>query len=367
MGHRANYAILENGRVSLYYSHWGALTISEDMFWGPSQAEEFIKQLDQGDEWLDDVWGEGGVAFDKDDQVITLFGLELLAREPHRATFLALMRGLWASFGWQVQWAEAGMPAIAAAVGKDPSIATAKPRPPVAVDLDEVGPPKRPLPEVDYRLSCLITTLRGDQISHVVSDQLATGLLANGPEFLTIVDRLPPIEVFMGRWSKPEYFDDEPWSLGDEFTSSMIVDLDANELAFRELYANEAASGYLSLHWKGWELRRFKGQLDAHFARLGVAIPEQLIPLSGNLREPSELDESDVIRDIATHLFDKTKHDEPMEMMRAIAALEEEDGTELFINPEAMKAIPRVGLDDTKRHQLWGKALQSLTANEQSK
>lgn len=44
MGDRANYAIVERGKLSLYYSHWGALTVAEDIFWGPVRTEEFIRK-----------------------------------------------------------------------------------------------------------------------------------------------------------------------------------------------------------------------------------------------------------------------------------------------------------------------------------
>ena len=43
MGHRATYAIRESGTIELFYSHWGALSVPVDIFWGPEEAEAFIR------------------------------------------------------------------------------------------------------------------------------------------------------------------------------------------------------------------------------------------------------------------------------------------------------------------------------------
>ncbi len=76
MGDRANYAIRENGQVELFYSHWGATTIAEDIFWGPPKTEAFIRGSTPADEWLDDVWAQGGIAFDKDRRSLTYYYAE---------------------------------------------------------------------------------------------------------------------------------------------------------------------------------------------------------------------------------------------------------------------------------------------------
>ena len=61
MGDRANYTVRENGQVRLYYSHWGAVTVAEDVFWGPLRTEEFIRNNKVTTDWLDDVWAQGGI------------------------------------------------------------------------------------------------------------------------------------------------------------------------------------------------------------------------------------------------------------------------------------------------------------------
>ncbi|SEU27944.1 hypothetical protein SAMN03159358_4640 [Paenibacillus sp. NFR01] len=44
MGQRANLIIVKNGAYDLYYSHWCANTLPEDIFWGERYAIPFIEQ-----------------------------------------------------------------------------------------------------------------------------------------------------------------------------------------------------------------------------------------------------------------------------------------------------------------------------------
>src|SRR5687768_12971723 len=100
MGHRSIYAIRRDGTVELFYSHRGALTVPQDVFWGPAWAEAFIRALEATDEWLDDVWAEGAVALDFDEQRVTFYGGEL-----HDAMDVleGLMRIVWGP-AWTVRY-----------------------------------------------------------------------------------------------------------------------------------------------------------------------------------------------------------------------------------------------------------------------
>lgn len=305
MGHRANYVIRENGRISLYYTQWGALTVPEDIFWGPETAEKFIRkqQVVNPLHWLDDVWGEGGVALNKDAKTITWFGGELIAHEPYRTTFTKLMKALWAQQGWTVEWAEAGMPAIAAAVGVDPTIATANPIPPHAADLDGIG--SRVISD-ELHVSCLISVVAGDQITHYVSDTIATAMLANGPRVLGILEDLPTLDEVLPLWEKPEMFSEDTWTFGDELQSSIIVWMDAKRVAFRELYANRSALGFLSGWWLDWEVERFEGTVEKHFELLGQPLPEGLDSIEMTFDDyRSDVTEDESIEEIARVLMNK--------------------------------------------------------------
>ncbi|MEZ4462592.1 MAG: hypothetical protein R3E66_23270 [bacterium] len=304
MGHRANYVIREDGRISLYYGQWGALTVPEDIFWGPAEAEKFIRkqQVVSPLQWLDDVWGEGGVALNKDTKCITLFGGEIITYEPYRSTFLKLMKALWATHGWTVEWAEVGMPAIAAAVGVDPTIATANPIPPQAADLATIG--TRVFDE-DLRVTCLVTLVDGS-IHHMVSDTTATAMLANGQKVLSVLETLPDLDEVMPFWEKPEMFADDTWTFGDELQASVIVWVNERRIAFRELYANDAALGFISGYWMGWDVERFEGSVEKHFELLGLPVPKGLESIETVIEEfRADVTEDESIEEIARILMSK--------------------------------------------------------------
>jgi hypothetical protein len=304
MGHRANYVIRRNGRISLFYAQWGGLTVPEDIFWGPETADKFIRKQKMVNplHWLDDVWGEGGVALNWDDKCITLFGGEIITYEPYRSTFLNLMRALWAQHGWKVEWADVGMPAIAAAVGVDPTIATANPVPPQATDVEEIG---SRIFEDDLRISCLVT-LVDDDTQHLISDTVASSMLANGPAVLPYLEMLPHLEDIMPMWEKPAVFGDDIWGFGDELQSSLIVWVKEKRIAFRELYANPAALGFISGYWMDWDVERFSGSVERHFDLLGVNPPEGMESIETITEEfHSDVTEDESIQEIARILMSK--------------------------------------------------------------
>lgn len=43
MGSRANLIVVDRGRYSMYYSHWGAQDLPSDLFWGPDHAIAHIR------------------------------------------------------------------------------------------------------------------------------------------------------------------------------------------------------------------------------------------------------------------------------------------------------------------------------------
>ncbi len=118
MGQRANFIIIQNHEYQLYYSHWGANTLTKDLFWGVEHAISFVRlQREVGDSgWLDDIWGEGAAVIDCDNNVLLLFGGEdLLYDVPLRRTYLDLLHRTWDS--WEIRWADEGIAEIADYVG----------------------------------------------------------------------------------------------------------------------------------------------------------------------------------------------------------------------------------------------------------
>ncbi|MEM6931495.1 MAG: hypothetical protein AAF602_31485 [Myxococcota bacterium] len=145
MGHRAHYALRRDGRTRLFYSHWGARTVPEDLFFGPRHAYGFLDRLESARVWLDDVWAEGGAAIDHESKVLAFFGGD--TDEDLIEAWLQLMRASWA--GWSIRWVD-GMPDLASVLGVDPASvkgdAWAQPEPPAPL------PPQTPLEEAAPRI-----------------------------------------------------------------------------------------------------------------------------------------------------------------------------------------------------------------------
>lgn len=366
MGHRANYVICEDGELELFYSLWGALTVPDDVFWGPEWAEAFIRQQDRvadGD-WLDDIWGEGGVALNKDECTITLFGGESLGHPPLKDVFLDLMGALWSQKGWRVQWAEAGMPAIAAAVGLDPTVATATPTPPNPAPIDEIGTHVYDPDLEEFRILCLVTVIDGDELEHRVSDTRATAMLANGPDVIPVLETLPRFDEVAEMWVKPDYFDDDTWSLADEFSSSLIVDAASRRVWFYELYANRASVGFLSNDWPKYHLERFKGGIREHFQRLGVPVPPALDLVETEVEVTREIGEDEAIEQVASALLAR-RAAAPAGLRENTSDVDDTDEIEMFwVHPEAGD-MDR-SLDENERREIFGSALAAMMTQSET-
>ncbi|MNI04878.1 hypothetical protein D3C73_578160 [compost metagenome] len=108
MGQRANLILVRNGSYQLYYNHWCANRLDEELFWGPEESLAFIESQNLTEEWLDDRWAEGGVLMDIDHQVLLWYGGEnILYDIPLRRQLFTLMQTLWCD--WELRWASAGI------------------------------------------------------------------------------------------------------------------------------------------------------------------------------------------------------------------------------------------------------------------
>ena len=123
MGQRANYVIVDppaEGGYELYYSHWAANRVPQDLFWGPEHALTFIRgqRPVPAKQWLDTVWAEGGALVDPERQTLLLFGGDDMDRELGlRRVYLRLVQPLWP--GWNVRWADGELVELADYVGVD--------------------------------------------------------------------------------------------------------------------------------------------------------------------------------------------------------------------------------------------------------
>ncbi|MCR4317279.1 MAG: hypothetical protein NUW37_13150 [Planctomycetes bacterium] len=120
MGHRCNLVIVENDDWRLYYSHWGAINLARETFWGPKFARQFVEmqnpeKKDRG--WLDTTSSEGSVLLDFDKKIFLIeAGDQELGDLPRRKFYLDLVRCVWK--GWKVRWPPRGCVDVGAYVGR---------------------------------------------------------------------------------------------------------------------------------------------------------------------------------------------------------------------------------------------------------
>src|SRR4051794_25035699 len=104
MGQRANYIIREaSGEVSIYYTHWRANHIAQDLAMGPKRLEAFIKQFDLTDEIISYPWLEGIIYLNKQEKSLIFWESELLSLTSIREAYLNFLQNIWK--GWEVAYA----------------------------------------------------------------------------------------------------------------------------------------------------------------------------------------------------------------------------------------------------------------------
>ncbi len=109
MGQRANLIIKKNNQWQLYYDHWCANVLDQELFWGEQYAYDFITQREPDENlWLDEAWCEGACILDYDNQYVLWFGgedvlFDVTIREAH----LLLMKQQWSD--WKLSWANNGI------------------------------------------------------------------------------------------------------------------------------------------------------------------------------------------------------------------------------------------------------------------
>ncbi len=112
MGHRANYVLRRGGCTQLFYSHWGALSLAQDIFWGPDETTRFIRSLRPADELLDDASCEGAAVVDWDARRLIWFEGDRLVQGPiQRRLYARLLEQTWSD--WEIDYAADGILGIA--------------------------------------------------------------------------------------------------------------------------------------------------------------------------------------------------------------------------------------------------------------
>jgi hypothetical protein len=271
VGDRANYAIRENGQVELYYSRWGALSIAEDIFWGPAKTESFIRSNEPSTEWLDDVWAQGGVALDKDNRRLTYYYSEWPDEEDVRRVYELLLEETWRASAWSVSRALVWQD-FAVAVGVNPDLVTAAPTGPGIITFDQLGK------NLERSFCCAVLSVGTDHGWHDCAvDFLLPGFLMNGPALIDRLSTVADLEQLRAAFQRRRE-DDSAKTLGDWIDEFCAVDVSARTLHVSLPEHEEQWFRFLQDAWPGWEVLLGRGGASLHFAYTGRDVPSDLVP-----------------------------------------------------------------------------------------
>lgn len=253
MGSRANLAIIENHTLELYYSHWAGETLPHDLFWGLPHALAFIRAQHRlaNDNWLDDVWCEGGCVLNLDKSYLIFFCREDFAFDiPLRRVFLSLFRHTWPA--WHIEWANQGIVDLAFAVGipREKVLAERTPR-----NLVSQGDYFEAAHGPDCDAVVTVCACSGNlSVLRVYRSQLS--ILEYGPTLLP--------EILAKATSNPaqKIIVQGP---SDTFpTFGFHVDISAHRLDFWAAEASLAVVSAITSAWKGWAVNYLKDDYERH-------------------------------------------------------------------------------------------------------
>ena len=237
MGHRANYVILEGDRREIYYSHWGATAIPQDVFMGPRACLDYFRSFTPQDDLLDDCWCEGAALIDLNEHRLCFYGGEdILNCQAYQRMEVEVLKPLWNN--WRVEWAGQGLFDIIAALGLDPT--------PYRLRKHNV----RPLvPEPELWAETLVT---GENQTYCVNIFLSD-LLSQGPALLARLARWPHRQV----------------PAETDLSGGLHIDPANRRLHWWSGRAQENLA-LERLIWPGWTLSRHQGGLPQQLTQAGT-------------------------------------------------------------------------------------------------
>lgn len=271
MGHRANYAIREHGKVELYYSRWGALTVAEDVFWGPARTQAFIRDNEPTADWLDNVWAEGGIALDKDNRRLTYYYFEWPDEEDIRRVYESRLEDTWRVDGWSVERASTWQD-LAAAVGVDPNWVTAVPTGPPTIGFEQLGQ------NLERPCCCGLLSVKTEQSwEDCAIDFVLPGVLMNGPALISRLAAVAGLAKLRAAFLRRPP-DDSAKTLGDWLDEFCAIDVQAREVRMSLPEHEEQDLPFLREAWPGWTVRLERGGAREHFAHTGREMPSDFEP-----------------------------------------------------------------------------------------
>jgi hypothetical protein len=313
MRHRAHYIVITGESYELYYSHWDALSLPFDMFWGPEHAITHIynQEKRENDRWLDDVWAEGGALVDPYQKVLLLFGGESLDQDVLLLhTYLQLLKAVW--MGWDVRWVDEGILTLADYVGYPRKHLESEPiQPNTEWELSLLPPINKSWVET----ICSITTENGD-IQIYPLDQYSSVYLSHGLELLTKAETQAGLDSL-------RYSD---WS--DIFPENGFhIDIPNKVITYWSYFHQNAFHQSFEKDWAGWEI---KWKAQNYQAQVQLT--------KGKLTLPT-IDYPALCKQLAEQLMLDSGTDPIQMMQKAIQSMKPE-AEQIFINPSALRHYP---------------------------
>jgi hypothetical protein len=299
MGAPALFAILDGGAARLFQSHWGALSIPEDIFWGADHTEEFILRHDEAEQWPETGWVEAGVALNKDRKSVAFFGsYGPLCLNPHAAdlqdAFTSLVRHIWGQQGWEVHWVQdvadlaehLGMPGdhlrsvggemepldlgnIGARFARRSS--TSRPNHAAAANASD---------DDEFDTDCsLLSIKQGEAWVDRVLDADLPGLLVHGPHCLPHLEQLPTFAEMLALLGVGGSQVGRYPVLPEQMLIGAFATLDVESKTLRVTLSQADGLGVLRSAWVGWSVVGVGGGLGEHLRLAGRAVPDALRPL----------------------------------------------------------------------------------------
>jgi hypothetical protein len=119
MGNRANIVIVKEQDWQLYYSHWAGGRILDALIGGPELALRYAQSLRQSpkDQWVDQLWADGGAVVDFDCRRVLFFGDALMVEMPERRALMSVLSAMWPDYA--IGWAYDGTAELAGYVAAE--------------------------------------------------------------------------------------------------------------------------------------------------------------------------------------------------------------------------------------------------------
>jgi hypothetical protein len=262
MGSRASYVLVENGIISVYYSHWGGMSVPSVVFGGPAETSAYIRGLKSATGLLDTTWAEGGILLDADIRRLIFWGGNALNSRPYlRRLFVPVVRLIWE--GWSVSWAARGIVEFA----EYPGVAKALDLDPASVVDTMVSSMWQPYSEAEIRtphenpwISAVVTVKWGDgRVGDYTFDRFPHGYLTFGSGLLDLLREREPDPL------PRENGDGKNIPIGGAY-----ADVPARTLSVWDVETtNPGYWAQIAQEWPGWQVEeQFEG-LAQQIARSG--------------------------------------------------------------------------------------------------